>query len=218
MMRLLRAGALMAVLLVALVSGYGLWAFGEAQWEAGALARRADGLIAVGLGAEGLGPGRLEALLAVEDPGFVQHSGVDLMTAGAGATTLTQSLAKRLAFQQFRPGIGKIRQTGYAMGLERGLTKAQILALWLDTVEMGPGPQGWLTGFYAASLAVYGRGPKELTDPEFLRLVAVVIAPARFDLFADDAALQDRTARISRLIAGDCAPLDNGDVWLEGCA
>ncbi|MGL4236764.1 transglycosylase domain-containing protein [Tabrizicola sp.] len=136
---------------------------------------------------------------------------------GAGATTISQSVSKRLAFEQFRPGIGKIRQTGYALGLEARLDKDQILALWLETVEMGRGPNGWMTGFFHASEELHQRPPNELSQEEFLRLVAVLVAPATFDLRREDAALAERLERIERLVAGNCAPKDHSDVWLEGC-
>jgi len=55
--------------------------------------------------------GWLEDLLAVEDPNFYQHSGVDLTTPGAGITTITQGLVKQLYFSEFRPGFAKLRQT-----------------------------------------------------------------------------------------------------------
>lgn len=216
--RLFKRLGLTAALILAALVAYGFFGYIEARWEGQALRRHADSLIAAGLGAEDLGPGRAEMLLAIEDPDFVGHSGVDLYSPGGGKTTLTQSLAKRLAFDRFRPGIAKIRQTTYALGLEQALSKAQIFALWLDTVEMGEGPHGWMTGFFSASQAIYGRAPRLLSQDEVLRLVAVVIAPSRFSLTQADAELDKRVARIARLLAGTCAPLDNGDVWLEGCA
>ncbi|PRD45425.1 glycosyl transferase [Phyllobacterium phragmitis] len=155
--------------------------------------------------------------MTVEDPNFANHSGVDFSTSGAGATTITQSASKRLAFEKFQPGVGKIRQTGYAMGLESRLSKDQILALWLETLEMGEGPEGWMTGFYKASSAIYGRPPAELSNSEFIRLVAVLIAPGSYKLRENDTALNERVGRIERLVAGTCAPEGLSDVWLEGC-
>ena len=82
---------------------------------------------------------------------------------------------------------------------------------------MGHGPDGWMTGFFRASNAIYGKAPAELSEREFLSLVAVLIAPSTYHLGKDDPKLEDRVARIERLVAGSCTPLDNGDVWLEGC-
>ncbi len=197
---------------------YGAKGYVDALDDTAALAVRADRLIAQNLGASGLGQGRMEQLLQVEDPGFWDHSGVDLTTAGAGITTMTQSLAKRVGFENWQPGIRKVRQTGYALGLEGRLSKSQIIALFLDTAEMGRGPDGWITGFFDASEAVFGRSVAELDDRDFLSLVAVLIAPARFDLTSDDPDLTQRVSRIERLISDSCYPKGLSDVWFDDCA
>ena len=209
-------GLFIGLLIIAafLYGGKGYW---DALSDAPQLRQRADDLIAQGRGGASLGAEHLAILLKVEDPNFANHAGVDFSTAGAGATTITQSASKRLAFKKFHPGIGKIRQTGYAMGLERRLSKEQFLALWLDTLEMGEGPEGWITGFHKASSAIYGRPPAELTNTEFIRLVAVLIAPGSYKLRENDTALNERAGRIERLVAGTCAPEGLGDVWLKGC-
>ncbi|MGQ7555677.1 transglycosylase domain-containing protein, partial [Streptococcus suis] len=66
--------------------------------------------------------------------------------------------------------------------LESRLSKEQILALWLDTLEMSEGPGGWMTGFNKASSLIYGRPPAELNNTEFTRLVAVLISPSSYKL------------------------------------
>jgi membrane peptidoglycan carboxypeptidase len=146
------------------------------------------------------------------------HNGVDLSTPGSGLTTLTQSAGKRLGFSNFRPGIRKVRLVGYAMGLESRLTKQQILALYLDTVWMGPGPHNPMAGFFNASQLIYGRPPAALSDHDFLSLVAIPIAPRRFSLIARSPELEERVARIERLVKKVCQPDGLRDVWLNGCA
>ncbi|MBK5923702.1 glycosyl transferase [Rhodovulum sulfidophilum] len=210
------AGVLIAIACLALL-GYGGTGYWAALSDADVLGAHADELISGRRGGDSLGVRYRDILITVEDPNFWDHSGLDISTPGAGLTTITQSLAKRVAFDEFRPGLRKIRQTGYALGLEVRLSKAQILALWLDTLEMGEGPNGWIVGFHDASAALYGRPPASLTETQFIRLVAVLIAPASFNLTEHDTALDERTSRIQRLIAGVCGPTDNSDVWLDGC-
>lgn len=65
--------------------------------------------------------------------------------------------------------------------------------------------------------AIYGRPPAEPTEAEFIRLAAVLIAPASYDLTRSDAKLDERAARIQRLAAGACEPASFSDDWLEGC-
>lgn len=217
MTRIAKFLATLVLLLVAAAGVYGSIGFADALSDAPSLATRADDLIARGRSGKDLGEGREAMLLAVQDPAFRTHAGVDFTTPGAGMTTVTQSLAKRLAFDKFKPGVRKIRQTGYALGLERKLTKDQILALWLGTLEMGPGPEQWMTGFFEASQAVFGRPPADLPDTEFLSLVAVLIAPGSLSLVHPEEPFNERLERIERLVAGKCAPNGHGDVWLEGC-
>ncbi|MGI3127431.1 transglycosylase domain-containing protein [Nitratireductor sp. PBL-C9] len=217
MKKILKTASTLILAIFAAALAYGGWGYLDAIKDADALKLRADALIAENRGGQSLGDARLQQLLQVQDPNFQGHSGVDMITPGAGVTTITQSAAKRLAFEAFKPGIGKIRQTGYALGLESELTKEQILALWLDTLEMGKGPDGWVTGFHRASEKVFGKAPSDLQETEFLSLVAVLIAPGKYRLGTDDPALAERVERIARLVSGSCSPLDNGDVWLEGC-
>ncbi|QBY01474.1 glycosyl transferase [Rhodophyticola sp. CCM32] len=220
---ILRRGAIILISLILLcivaLGLYGLKGYLDGLRDAPALAARADRLIDRGQGAEALlGAERLGWLITVQDPGFYDHNGVDMQTAGAGITTITQSLSKREAFGQFQPGIGKLRQTTYALALERRLSKDQILALFLETVEMGPGPEGWMTGFGHASETVFGAAPADLPDRDMMRLLAVMIAPGRFNLSEPGPQLNTRIDRIARRLAGACVPQDNRDVWLQGCA
>jgi hypothetical protein len=210
--------AAVAVAILLAVSAYAADGYFDGK-EAGVAARaRADALIAAGRGSAGLGPGRIEQLLAVEDPGFSRHGGVDFASSGAGMTTLTQSLGKRLGFDRFRPGIRKIRLIGYASGLERTLRERADRRFIPRCGGDGTGPSGWMTGFYEASQTIYRRPPSALGDREFFSLVAVLIAPRRFDLRRPDAALSERVDRIERLARGHCRPTGVRDVWLEGCA
>lgn len=214
---------IISIVILALAAfGYGVYCYFDATGDAAQLKVRADTLIIQNRGADALGDGRTAQLLMVQDPGYFDHSGVDLTSKGAGITTLTQSLAKRVGFSEFKPGIAKLRQTAYAMGLESELSKEQILALFLDTVEMGKGPDRWMTGFFNAGREIYGKEVAELPDQDFLSLVAVMIAPAAYDLRQPltrdyNADLTDRVARIEKLVAGACEPNDLRDVWLEGC-
>ncbi len=212
------AAGILLTWLVALLL-YGAKGYVDAVRAGPALAERADRLIAAGRGGAGLGPGRIETLLKVEDPAFWRHGGIDMSTPGAGRTSITQSLSKRLGFDRFRPGLRKIRQSGYALGLERSLSKPRILALFLDTAEMGPGRKApWVKGFYTASLDHYGRPPAALDQRQFLALLAIMVAPREFRLDRPDPALDERVARIERLIADLCRPSGHNDVRLEGCA
>jgi len=202
--------------LIAGLGGYYAGGRSDAIDDARPLVRLADKLIAKGEGGDGLGAGREALLLAVEDPTFADHTGLDLDRPAPG-TTLVRSLAKRVGFDPFEPGIARIRQLGYASGLEKELSKPRLVALWLETVEMGPGPKGWMRGFYTASKSIYGRSPDKLKDDEFLRLVAVATAPDAIPLEGSEPALEARLARIRHLLSGECRRLGEQDAQLAQC-
>lgn len=185
--------------------------------QSGSHKERARNLIAAGKGADKLGADKLDLLLRVQDPGFYQHQGIDIKTSGAGLTTITQSLAKRLAFYEFKPGPRKIRQSTYAMALESKLAKAEILALFLETVPMGQGPDGWINGFFDASHGFYQKPPDALNRDQFIELISVMIAPSRLNPLKRDSEFLKRVQRIDQLDRGKCSPINNKDVWLLGC-
>lgn len=200
------------------LSGYGAKGWLDARADAPALRERAKQLEAQGVGASALGPEKRKLLLLVEDPSFDSNNGVDLSTAGAGTTTITQSLSKKLAFTHFRPGLRKIRQTGYAMGLSGALRKEEVLTLFLDKAGFRGRDRKWTDGFDAAAQRFFGKRLADIDLAQFTQLVATGVAPRDLNPDAPNAKLQERIKRIDRLAAGDCKPIDNGDVWLEGCA
>lgn len=219
-MKKLLTVALSLVLLLALgIGGLFVHGYWSARSDAPLLAARANALAAAGRTAEALGPGRARQLLAVEDPGFATHDGIDLASPGAGFTTLTQGLAKKVGFSDFKPGWRKFRLMGYAAGLERSLTKSQILTLFLDRVPMGRDRSSrWMEGYFTASDRIYGKPPSALTERQFLTLVAVGLAPVRLRLAEPSPELHERVTRIERLVHGRCRPAGLRDVELKGCA
>ncbi|MEM0985845.1 MAG: transglycosylase domain-containing protein [Pseudomonadota bacterium] len=205
------AAAMLALLLYA-ADGYR-----DALRDAPKLKLLAQSIIEDGRGPGSLTDWQVEAFLAVEDPSFFEHSGIDWSTPGAGAATISQSVSKRVAFKGGQPGIGKIRQTAYALGLEEKLDKEEILALFMDLTPMGAKDGLWITGVHTASEAFFEVPVSNLEPRDFLSLIAVMIAPGDLKIASPDAALQRRVLRIERLLRGDCIPTGNGDVWLEGC-
>jgi len=202
---------------------YGFSGWIQARNDAPELKKIVQDMTNTGLGIDDLGvneqgKNRTEFIIKVEDPNFFNHNGYDLSTAGAGATTITQSLSKRLAFEEFKPGYQKIRQTGYAMGLETVLNKDEIFILFLNTVHMGRFPTGWIKGFHRASKLQYRKAVIDISDDEFIALTSVMIAPSELRLDFSNPKRDERIKRIKKLISNKCTPNDHDDVWLDGCA
>jgi membrane peptidoglycan carboxypeptidase len=128
------------------------------------------------------------SVVSQEDRLFFVHYGVNWelvwralgrdITAGEiryGASTLTMQLARELFLDKRRQLLRKLREMAYALQLERQLDKAQILELYLNVVDFGPG----LRGIGAASCYYFGIPPAELSPEQSRRLVALLPSPER---------------------------------------
>ena len=167
-------GCLSVFAIVVVAKAYTGWH--QARTDAPDLIVEAASLIAHGRGAHDLGPGRVDQVLAAQDPNFFHHNGVDLKTRGPATDgTVTQTLARPVAIASMVPGVGKVSRLTYTLALDERLPKTAQLALFLDRVEMGHAPDGtWITGFFKASELMFDRAPAELTDDEFLGLLAAM--------------------------------------------
>ena len=129
----------------------------------------------------------LAMLVAYEDKRFYNHAGVDwrsVLRAGwqavkngrivSGGSTLTMQVARLLEESGTGKVGGKLRQMRVALALEQRLSKDQILQLYLLLAPYG----GNLEGVRAASLAYFGKEPKEMTLAESALLAGVPNAPS----------------------------------------
>ena len=168
------------------------------------------------LAAADLSPERKAMLLAIEDPAFERHHGVDLETPGAGMTTLTQGLVKLIYFPEgFHQGIAKIRQTLIAQyALDAQVSKNNQLGLFLNICYLGNENGREVHGLADAAKTYFGKEFKDLTDNEFLSLVAMLISPN--SLKPGTPANRTRVERIHRVLAGELKPASLLDVDYTG--
>ncbi|SDP17982.1 penicillin-binding protein 1C [Phyllobacterium sp. OV277] len=133
-------------------------------------------------------PQFVRMLVAYEDQRFWQHRGVDpqalaraalqLVSNGrivSGGSTLSMQLARLIEPREGRSLSAKFAQLVRALQIERRLTKAQILDLYLTHAPYG----GNLEGIRAASLAYFGKEPRRLTVAESALLVALPQLPEK---------------------------------------
>ncbi|WP_431097195.1 transglycosylase domain-containing protein [Polaromonas aquatica] len=159
---------------------------------------------------------RQAILLAVEDPAFTRHHGVDLETSGAGMTTITQALVKLIYFPEgFKQGIAKIRQTLIAQyALDSLLSKNDQMQLFLNICYLGSKNGQPVHGYAAGAQAYFGKNFAELTDEEFLSLVAMHIAPD--SLKPGTPENTQRVQRIHAYLSGKYQPASLLDVDYNG--
>ena len=85
------------------------------------------------------------------------------------------------------------------MKLERHFTKDEILLLYVNNVEWGPG----IYGITAAAAHYFARKPAELAPVQSVFLVAILPSTTRVAAGLGDARLRRQiTARMKRLLAG----------------
>ncbi|MBK8544447.1 MAG: PBP1A family penicillin-binding protein [Caulobacteraceae bacterium] len=129
-----------------------------------------------------------QAFLAIEDPRFYEHEGLDRIGAlravlanprpgetVQGGSTLTQQLARNLFLTPRQTVNRKLREMVLASRIERRLTKDEILELYLNRVYLGD--QAY--GVDAASRRFFGKPANELTLAEAAMLAGLPKAPSR---------------------------------------
>jgi monofunctional biosynthetic peptidoglycan transglycosylase len=147
----------------------------------------------------------IHAVLASEDQKFFGHAGVDWEALqeslekdvekrrfARGGSTLTQQLAKNLFFGTRRTPVRKLRELVATQWLERDLTKARILTLYLNVIEWGDG----IYGCEAAARHWYGKPASALSAAEAAGLAAMIPNPRRINPRVNAARHERATRRV----------------------
>jgi penicillin-binding protein 1A len=128
-----------------------------------------------------------QAVIATEDSRFYDHPGIDpigMMRAlvnlvvtgekGQGGSTLTMQMARDFFLTREKKYIRKIREIILAWHMEQLLSKQEILALYLNKVELGHRA----FGFGAAAQVYYGKSLNELTLAQIATIAGLPQAPS----------------------------------------
>lgn len=164
----------------------------------------------------------IHAVIASEDQAFFGHEGVDWQAIresveknaaqgrfARGGSTITQQLAKNLYFGTRKTPLRKLRELVVTSWLEADLSKARILALYLNVIEWGDG----VYGCEAAAQAWYAKPAALLSEAEAAGLAAMIPNPRRINPHVSTARHARATRRVLWLMgrAGylerDVAPL-----------
>jgi penicillin-binding protein 1A len=134
-----------------------------------------------------IAPDLQHAVVAVEDHRFYKHFGIDpIGTARAlwrdarrgdrseGGSTLTQQLARTLFLSNKRTLGRKAQEAVLALLLEEGLSKKQILELYLNRIYLSGGVYGMET----MSRNLFGKPASAVTLPEAALLAGLIRAPS----------------------------------------
>ena len=132
-------------------------------------------------------PQVIEALLAIEDTSFFEHSGINVdaifraiikdVKAGKlveGASTITQQLVKNTLLTREKKFSRKLKELIFSVKLEQELTKEEILERYLNAIYLGHGYYGIKT----AALGYFHKPLNRLTLKETAILVGLPKAPS----------------------------------------
>ena len=130
------------------------------------------------------------AVLAREDPDFYSHRGFSVRGIGraivgrllrrdwGGGSTITQQIAGTLYTDRRELTLSrKIRELWWAFQMERRYTKNEILEIYLNQINMGPG----VYGVEAASEYFFGHAVKDVTLAESAILAILPSSPSRYN-------------------------------------
>jgi hypothetical protein len=149
------------------------------------------------------------AVIAAEDARFFEHPGYDLQAltdalqhnqkagaAIAGASTLTQQLAKMVVAGDERSASRKLRELLYAVEMERTLGKARILQLYLALAPWGDG----VCGAERAVRVHLGQRDASAVGPVAAAWLASLLPAPDAYLKSEHAAAGIDQARVARVI------------------
>jgi penicillin-binding protein 1A len=150
-----------------------------------------------------------QAILAAEDAEFEQHFGLSIpriivtlmkdiaeRRLAAGASTLTQQLARKLFLTDEKTWERKIREAILAIQIEKRYTKREIFTLYANQMYFGHG----VYGVEAASRLYFDKSAKDLDLEEAALIAGILQSNVRQSPYVNmDAALRRRNYTLGRM-------------------
>lgn len=170
-----------------------------------------------------IAPRMVQAVIAIEDRRFYDHSGVDWIgTTRAvytnvfgrknylgGGSTITQQLVKN-TFLTSMWGMAKAREKDprrkftewlMSIALERRLSKDKVLELYLNDVPLGQRGSFAIHGVPEAARLFFGKDVSNISLVEAATIAGVIQAPSRLSPFSNPERARDRRNTVLRAMA-----------------
>jgi penicillin-binding protein 1A len=135
-----------------------------------------------------------KAILAAEDDGFYEHSGVDYSglaraavsnfmsgRRGQGGSTITMQVARNFFLSSERSYVRKVYEIALAYKIESSLSKDRIFEVYANQIFLGQRAYG----FSAAAQMYFGKRARDLTIAEMATLAGLPVAPSAYNPFAN---------------------------------
>jgi penicillin-binding protein 1A len=161
------------------------------------------------IGYDQISPRLREAIIASEDQEFDRHFGLsiprilialmrDIMERrkAAGASTLTQQLARNLFLTLEKTWERKIKEAILAIQIEKRYTKTEIFTLYCNQIYLGHGAYG----VEAASRIYFDKSARDLTLEEAALIAGIIQLPSRQSPYVNmENALRRRAYALNRM-------------------
>ena len=148
-----------------------------------------------------------KAILAAEDDGFYKHSGVDFLgvaraglanlVAGGrkqGASTITMQVARNFFLTSEKTFSRKLSEVLLAFKIESGLSKNEILELYINHIYLGQRAYGFAT----ASRTYFGKPLGELSIAEMAMLAGLPKGPSVYNPVVNPVRARERQHYVLR--------------------
>jgi penicillin-binding protein 1A len=135
-----------------------------------------------------------KAILAAEDDGFYEHSGVDYSglaraavsnfmsgRRGQGGSTITMQVARNFFLSSERSYVRKVYEIALAYKIESSLSKDRIFEVYANQIFLGQRAYG----FSAAAQMYFGKPARDLTIAEMATLAGLPVAPSAYNPFVN---------------------------------
>jgi len=150
-------------------------------------------------------PVMMQAVLAIEDRRFFEHSGVNFVRTfeaiwedvlrqrrAQGGSTLTQQLARGFFLTPEKSIKRKLTEMLIAEELEQKFSKQQIFEFYANWVDLGQRGSFAISGFGEASKAYFNKDLKDITLPEAALLAGLIQRPSYLSPYRHPERAMDR--------------------------
>ena len=150
-------------------------------------------------------PVMVQAVLAIEDRRFFEHSGVNFVRTfeavwedvlrqrrAQGGSTLTQQLARGFFLTPEKSIKRKLTEMLIAEELEQKFSKQQIFEFYANWVDLGQRGSFAISGFAEASKAYFNKDLKDITLPEAALLAGLIQRPSYLSPYRHPERAMDR--------------------------
>lgn len=139
-------------------------------------------------------PRMVQAVTAIEDRRFFEHSGVDFVRIGkcavqdilsqrmsCGGSTLTQQLARGFFLSPQKHIVRKLKEILISFQLEARFSKQQIFEMYANEIPLGQRGSYAINGFGQAAQTYFGKPLRQLDTAECALLAGMIQSPSRLN-------------------------------------